>query len=275
MYAEASEIAYMNITTALSIKCAFGGQEIYEMGEAPLAVDDSSFLVVNDQHTYSSYIQSHNTVSSFCLFFQKGLAESVYNDLISGEEHGLDNPGHIRSHSIDFIEQFYRHDQSITPLIMAAKNALMSDALDQFWIDEHFYRIMEQLLKLNIESSKEADALPYAKKSTRLELYKRIQRARNYIDSCIGEHLSLKQIARTACLSEYHFLRAFKQVTGATPNQYITIQRLSKAKHLLKDHNQSIREVCLTVGFLNESSFTRLFKSYFGVTPSQYRAGND
>jgi AraC family transcriptional regulator len=110
-----------------------------------------------------------------------------------------------------------------------------------------------------------------ARPATRVENYKRVCRAKDFMDSCYGEALTLKELARVACLSQHHFLRLFKQAFARTPHQYLTDLRLHKARLLLAGTGLSVTEVYTSVGFENASSFARLFKQRFGVTPSQQR----
>ena len=63
----------------------------------------------------------------------------------------------------------------------------------------------------------------------------------------------------------------FKQATGKTINEYITQERLNKAKEFLAQTNIHLYDVCYKVGYLSPSYFSRLFKKYTGQTPGEYR----
>ena len=56
-----------------------------------------------------------------------------------------------------------------------------------------------------------------------------------------------------------------------TPTNYINNIRLDYARKLLDDPNQSILDVCYTVGYNSISYFYNLFKARFGVAPNRYR----
>jgi len=73
-----------------------------------------------------------------------------------------------------------------------------------------------------------------------------------------------------AFLSKFHFLRLFKNSYGQTPHQYLTEQRIRKAKQLLRS-GMTATEVCAAVGFESLSSFTRLFKKLTGTPPSMFQ----
>lgn len=99
-----------------------------------------------------------------------------------------------------------------------------------------------------------------------------IRRARRLADCSYMQDLTLDQLASTAGLSRFHFLRAFRREVGVTPHAYVTGRRIAAAKALL-DGNQSLSEVALACGFYDQSHFTRAFKGTTGVTPGQYRRG--
>jgi AraC-like DNA-binding protein len=101
-------------------------------------------------------------------------------------------------------------------------------------------------------------------------LYRRIVKAKLFIDENFAENIDLDNIADTAFFSKFHFIRLFKKTYTKTPHQYLTSVRIERSKLLLQE-GMSIAEVCYTVGFDSVSSFTGLFKRTTGITPSAYR----
>ncbi|MEO0574680.1 MAG: helix-turn-helix transcriptional regulator [Pseudomonadota bacterium] len=89
---------------------------------------------------------------------------------------------------------------------------------------------------------------------------------------CIGHaERSIDDIAQTAAISRYHFIRQFKAVFGETPVQYRARMRLDRAKHLLVHSEMSITDICMSVGFTSLGSFSTLFTQRFGRSPTQFR----
>jgi AraC-like DNA-binding protein len=83
--------------------------------------------------------------------------------------------------------------------------------------------------------------------------------------------IDLETTARAAGLSPFHFLRLFANVVGATPHQYVVRTRLRNAARLLADHDRSITDVALDVGFSDLSNFVRTFHRAAGMSPGRFR----
>jgi AraC-like DNA-binding protein len=99
----------------------------------------------------------------------------------------------------------------------------------------------------------------------------RLCRARDMLREVHDPKLSLREVAREAALSPYHFIRVFKAVFGETPHQVRIAARLDRAKHLLSVGEQSVTEVCIEVGFSSLGTFSHLFARRVGTPPSVYR----
>jgi AraC family transcriptional regulator len=101
-----------------------------------------------------------------------------------------------------------------------------------------------------------------------------LDRVIEYIDESLGRNPSLAEISATVAMSPYHFSRSFKQSTGLSPHQYVTRERIRRAKQLLAEHRLSLAEIASALGFSDQSHFTRSFRALVGVTPSQYSAAH-
>jgi AraC-like DNA-binding protein len=101
-------------------------------------------------------------------------------------------------------------------------------------------------------------------------IYRRIVKAKLYIDTHFAEDLNLDKIAGEAYFSKFHFIRLFKKIYHLTPHQYLIKVRMEKAMEMLKTTVQ-INDVCFSIGFESAASFTSLFKQYTGLTPSAFQ----
>lgn len=100
---------------------------------------------------------------------------------------------------------------------------------------------------------------------------RRILDAVRYMDAHYAEKLTMEQVAKTAYLSKYHFLRVFHQHMGVSPYEYLTSVRISKAKELLNTSGEGLDAIAAQVGFADGKGLIRRFRQLTGMTPSQYR----
>ncbi len=104
------------------------------------------------------------------------------------------------------------------------------------------------------------------------DILRRLERAREYMDSCYGEFLDLDAIAQQALLSRYHFLRLFRSAFRQTPHQYLMRRRIERAKELLVIGSRPVTDICFDVGFQSLGSFSTLFRRLVGRSPLEYRS---
>ena len=76
--------------------------------------------------------------------------------------------------------------------------------------------------------------------------------------------------AQICGLSEYHFIRVFKKVTGLTPHKYMAKITADKAIELLSTTNLNVSEIAHLLGFEDSLYFSRFFKKEIGVSPKKY-----
>jgi AraC family transcriptional regulator len=100
---------------------------------------------------------------------------------------------------------------------------------------------------------------------------RRLRRAIEFMSDNCGRELSLAEIARAAYLSEFHFARLFKKITGATPHAYLASMRIERARRLLAESDLPISEVGAEVGYGSQSHFTKIFREATGMTPKAFR----
>jgi AraC-like DNA-binding protein len=104
-----------------------------------------------------------------------------------------------------------------------------------------------------------------------MDTYRRLLRARGFIDAYYMKPINLSDISKNAFFSTYHFIRLFKKAFHTTPHQYIIKRRIEKAKHLLLVSDLSITEICNRIGFESLGSFSILFKKHTDYSPFEYR----
>jgi AraC family transcriptional regulator len=106
-------------------------------------------------------------------------------------------------------------------------------------------------------------------KSSALEYQKRLNRALSYIRENLDKPLSLGDVAKAACFSEFHFHRVFSSLMHETLGEYITRKKLEhaaiKLAYLPAPHVTAIAD---EVGYASVSSFSKAFNQWFGCRPT-------
>ncbi|AWB65585.1 AraC family transcriptional regulator [Saccharobesus litoralis] len=101
--------------------------------------------------------------------------------------------------------------------------------------------------------------------------FERLNASRDYIADNFQASLKLSGIAKNSYMSQYHFLRVFKDTYGETPNEFLIRLRVAEAKKMLITENFSVSEVCEKVGYTSLGSFSSLFLKQVGMVPTLYR----
>ncbi|WP_194778370.1 AraC family transcriptional regulator [Pararhodonellum marinum] len=94
----------------------------------------------------------------------------------------------------------------------------------------------------------------------------------NYIESNLDKKILLKEIAKEAHISEFHFHRIFKALTGETVKEHVSRLKLERAALHLKHNKEDIGQIAFQHGYENHESFTRAFKKHFRLTPQEYKS---
>ena len=100
------------------------------------------------------------------------------------------------------------------------------------------------------------------------------RRAKELMLRDMGSCVRISEIAEHCNLSRSHFSRAFKKVTGHSPQGWLVMMKIEKAKSLLIT-SMPITDVVYECGFADHSHFTRTFSRLEGITPKAWRRACD
>lgn len=92
-----------------------------------------------------------------------------------------------------------------------------------------------------------------------------------YMQAYPNAKSSLADLAALVGLSEYHFLRCFRESTGTTPHQYLMERRIAEAQRLLATTKLSLADVAIDSGFSSQSHMSDVFRQKLGTSPGKWR----
>ncbi len=98
-----------------------------------------------------------------------------------------------------------------------------------------------------------------------------IRAAIQYIHSHYLDAPNLDVLAETAGYSLSYFKTKFREETGITPADYVTMQRIADAKKRLTQSNSSITAIAMGLNFSSASYFCSVFKKFTTYSPAEYR----
>ncbi len=98
-----------------------------------------------------------------------------------------------------------------------------------------------------------------------------VERVIKYAEDNYHRGLYLESISSHMSLSRSYLARVFKEKTGESLVDYISLVQIRKSKSLLLSTRKSIEEIGQMVGIPNRVTFYRQFKKYEGVSPSSFR----
>ena len=174
------------------------------------------------------------------------------------EVYGLKNAENFSPENFFFSlkEATLRHATNETILIQSQKN--VSEAEKEMRCKILFNEILAEFIKQKILIEK-----PYPAWLEQLLI--------KLSDPFFEEGSIKKELVKNANYSYSSMIRLFKQYTGYTIIEYVSIKKTDYAAELLRSSDKKILEIASALGYDSLSHFNHLFKRYTGMTPKEYR----
>lgn len=142
----------------------------------------------------------------------------------------------------------------------------LEDALGKLQKAAHLQELRQEIDGLIEEAVREIERTRRSSNSSTP-----VEQAKAWIREHLAGDLTIKRIADHVHMNPTYFCECFKMQTGETVLDYVTRQRMERAKELLREPGLKLQEVCERIGYADVKYFSRLFKGWTGLTPSQYR----
>lgn len=166
----------------------------------------------------------------------------------------------------NLLERSGHHDQITSRLLLSAADTLEGNVS----LDALFRQQLTDLLAtrlLTAHAGAPTTLGPIVGGLSPNVLRRAIERLRSGIDADV----SLATLASDACLSRFHFCRAFKESTGLSPHAWLRQHRLEQAMNMLRDTDASVVSVAAELGYASQTAFAAAFRKLTNETPSNWR----
>jgi len=260
--------------TTLSLKSVVRGAARYDTPQGHYLLTPDSFLILNDGQRYSLQFDSRVETETLCPFFQHGFLEQAVASERMAAACQLDDTD-LAAPALDFCERLYPKTGPVARALADLQAGVRAPQASAMWLEDCMYALARALAGLRLEARGEAEKFPGLRPGTRVELYRRLYRGRDFLISCYDRPLTVAAAARVAGLSPFHFQRMFKLAFGRTPMQLLQEARLEAARNMLVHTSDDITSVCLAAGFESLGSFSWLFRKRFGVSPRAFRGQSE
>lgn len=166
--------------------------------------------------------------------------------------------------SVEILPVLNKHDSHLHNLAMLFQQEIAhTQSGNQMYIES-----LSNMLAVHLLRHYSTSRAKVAEYTGGLPLYK-LKQVTDYIDTYLANDISLGELASSVKLSQSHFSHLFRQSTGQSPYQFLTQQRIDRAKKLLLKQDMAIADVAISVGFYDQSHLSRHMKKLLGVSPRQ------
>ena len=164
-----------------------------------------------------------------------------------------------------------------TPRVSITKQLFTQFVMDVFHLFEHLKADdMTDIVK-NIHAITTFEDLVAYTKETLTSFFGQYRMNENVVSvlEFIGrdykKELSLKDISKDLFINPVYLGQLIKKETNSTFAELLNKQRIKAAQQLLLSTNDSIEDICYTVGYSNVGYFYKVFRKLCGKSPKAYR----
>jgi len=270
-YTELNEWYTTGAFRNFSAKVVLDKQINYRVGNKEIKVTADKCLLAIKQPEVKAYYSFDNPVKSICVDINTDTIAEVYA-VLKDKEPDFDNYSNNYCNIPGFEEDlFFYRSSNFAVRIERLANEIKTSAeinLDRDW----FYGICEEIIYRQYGKYISFSRLSCIKEATKKELLRRLETAKEYIEANLLHITSTCEIAKAACMSEYHFSRSFRAAYKISPHKYVLQQRLALAQSLMKQKpGAALKEIAALCLFPDIASFSKAYKKCFNTSPSMFR----
>jgi AraC-like DNA-binding protein len=232
-----NEFKLIYITNGIGYVCFENMSEI--------EISKGKILLIYPQQKYTYYHLTHTEWKEYFIRFEADTAYSMMiNRFFPADKLIID---------IGFNEELVK---LFNRAIDVVKNGLKSSQV-------YLSGMLFHMLGLIISESKN--------KTLEKRLFQQIEQGKIIFNENVFNDIKIEEIASKLNLGYTSFRLNFKKITGDTPAKYFNNLKINKAKQLLLETPNSIKEISYMLQFSSIEHFSTLFKKTTGETPRDFR----
>ncbi len=98
-----------------------------------------------------------------------------------------------------------------------------------------------------------------------------VKKAVSFIQSNYCNPIKVTDVADYVCINRSYLYTLFQNYLEMSPQQFLTMFRITKSRELLESTDYSIESIALSCGYSDALVYSKAFRSLRGMTPSEYR----
>lgn len=270
VFSEFREMYVRDAFLNTSIKYVVNGRENYCVDNTNFRVNAKHFFISPPNSDSAGFVKSSTPVKGISIDLDSALLKRVFTQLKNTDILNLDNALSNHFSETEFFESVMPIGSSaLSTILLKLEHHILGGDFELLFItDEWFFNVAEALITEQYKYVSTLNKMPFARISTRKEILRRLLSGRDYIEANLMNKMSVKEIAHSCFMAEFHFFRCFRETFGVSPLQYITKRRMEKSYSLLVSKKFSVKEVSEVSGYADIHSFSKIFRKYYGFPPS-------
>ena len=255
-----------------SVRTVSDGYQLFKTDKKEFLLDNQHYLIINEGESFSSELSTQQEVEGILVAFNRQDFNTFLRMTQNSHTKLLDDPFDASFEDREISSQSIKISKTLKVLFNQIGSDIRNQCGTRLRYDEVFSNVIQQVYKDQGLIEEKIQNLQSEKKSTRTELFKRLQTTKEFIDLNFSDDISLEMLSNVSTLSPYHLIRNYKDFYKISPYAYVSQKRIAKSQFLLRDTDMKISELAMKAGYYNQSSFSRKFKKNIGLTPIEYRA---
>lgn len=243
------------------------GKVFMQQDEDRYTLGEGDTLLLLPGHLHKGYAPSVKGASVFWLHFTCNVDFMVLNEKDANEEIALanNNPYFTGFDEKIFLMTFF-HSSNIErisilfhQLLHISESGYYTKQAVNYILTSLVFELTEQVLSISTGLKNQNNSIEH------------LSRITEWIRIHLTCDISLMNVAHQFNYTKEYMARYFKKHMGMSMHEYINKMRMAKAREMLIQTDNHIKEISSALGFSDDKYFLKLFKKYEKITPREYR----